>query len=216
MNTSMRIGTILLAALLLLLWFCGGSAQPAQKPGVVYLDPNAPAAPQSTAEPAPQAEAAPAVAAATEPPASEEPAGDDEPGLDLYFESQGVRIVPMMAAEEVLTAVGQPLGVFEADSCAYIGKDVFYYYPGFELTVNEVEGVERITAITVADDTVTIPQGLRIYDEEEKLLDTLGGEDVNGLYTYRAGGVLLLVQVKEIDGGPRRIASMEYRVAADQ
>ena len=67
MNTCTRIGTILLAALLLLLWGCGGSAQPTPKEGVVYLDPNAPAAPQaqSTDAPAPQAEAAPAVAAAT-------------------------------------------------------------------------------------------------------------------------------------------------------
>ena len=73
MNTCTRIGTILLAALLLLSWGCGGSAQPTPKEGVVYLDPNAPAAPQaqSTDAPAPQAEAAPAVAAATEPPASE-------------------------------------------------------------------------------------------------------------------------------------------------
>ena len=128
----------------------------------------------------------------------------------------GMEIEPWMEAAPVLLALGDPTGSFEADSCAYIGKDLFYWYPGFELTVNEVEGVDRITAVTVADDTVTIPQGLRIYDEEEKLLSLLGGTDENGIYTYRDGNILLLIQVKAAEGDERRIASMEYRVAVDQ
>lgn len=216
MNTRMRIGAVLLAALLLVLTGCGGSAQPTQKEGVVYLDPNAPAAAktQSTAAPASQAEAAPDQPG-TEPPAAEEPAGEPAPALDLYFESQGVRLEPMMAADEVLLALGQPIGVFEADSCAYIGKDVFYYYPGFELTVNEVDGQNVVTAIAVVDDTVVTPQGLRIYDEEEKLLSILGGTEENGVYTYESGKTILLIQVRAAGDEVRRIATMEYRAAEE-
>ena len=121
-----------------------------------------------------------------------------------------------MAAVPVLSALGEPIGRFEADSCAYLGKDVFYYYPGFELTVNEVEGQDVITAIAVVDDTVVTPQGLRIYDEEEKLLSILGGTEENGIYLYQSGHTRLLIQVKEAEGDVRRIASMEYRAAEDQ
>ena len=76
--------------------------------------------------------------------------------------------------------------------------------------------VERITLITVADDTVSIPQGLRIYDEEEKLLSILGGTEDNGVYTYRSGQVELIIQVKDAEDDTRRIAYIEYRVAEDQ
>ena len=214
MNTRTRIGAALLAALLLALMGCGGTAQPAEKPGVVYLDPNAPAAAQSTAAPAPQGESAP-ITQGTELPPPEQ--GEEaEPALDLYFESRGVRIEPMMAADPVLSALGEPIGTFEADSCAYIGKDIFYYYPGFELTVNEVEGTNRITAVAVVDDTVITPQGLRIYDEEEKLLSLLGGTEENGVYTYQSGQTLLLIQVKAAGDDVRRIATMEYRAAEDR
>lgn len=215
-----KIFWALALGLLLALVGCGGqkaASQPAEKAGVVYVDPNAPAATAApTDTPAPLVEtAAPAAeAAATEPEATAEP--ETEASLDLYFESRGVRMEPMMEAAPVLSALGDPIGSFEADSCAYIGKDLFYYYPGFELTVNEVEGVDRITAITVVDDTVTIPQGLRIYDEEDKLLDTLGGTEESGVYTYRSGSILLLVRVKEADGDARRVSSIEYRPAEDQ
>ena len=212
------VGVVLLALL-----GCDG-AEPKlleQKPGVVYLDPNAaPAATAApTATPAP-AETATAAPAERTPEPVEEAASTPEPeaqqSLDLYFEARGVRMEPWMEAAPVLSALGDPIGSFEADSCAYIGKDLFYWYPGFELTVNEVEGVDRITAITIADDTVTIPQGLRIYDEEEKLREVLGGEDADGVYTYRSGRVMLLIQVKEVETDVRRIASMEYRVSEDQ
>ena len=210
-----RMGIILLAALLLALLGCGGQAQPAEKPGVVYLDPNAPAAPKATDAPAPQP-AAPTAGPEAQQPAAPAATEDIEAPMELYFESQGVRMEPMMAAAPVLSALGEPIGRFEADSCAYLGKDVFYYYPGFELTVNEVEGQDVITAIAVVDDTVVTPQGLRIYDEEEKLLSILGGTEENGIYLYQSGHTCLLIQVKEAEGDVRRIASMEYRVAVDQ
>ena len=219
MNTKMLLA--LLGALLLLLSACGKTApapQPTEREGVVFVDPNqVTAAPAATSVPVSVEATAAPVQATPEPEAAPatEPEGEPAPAPELYFESKGVRMEPWMEAAPVLAALGDPIGSFEADSCAYIGKDLFYWYPGFELTVNEVDGVNRITAITVADDTVTIPQGLRIYDDEEKLLDLLGGEEVNGLYTYRNGQIMLLIQVKEGEGG-RRIASMEYRVAVDQ
>ena len=217
MNTRKRYYALCLALLLIALLGCSGQkAQPASKEGVVYLDPNA--APKATA--AASAEPVQEPAKAEDAPAEEQvPTEETEepaPPAEVYFESRGIRIEPWMESAPVLEALGEPIGSFEADSCAYIGKDMFYYYPGFELTVNEVDGVNRITAITVADDTITIPQGLRIYDEEEKLVSVLGGTEENGIYTYQSGHTKLYIQVKEFDDDIRRIGSMEYRVAEDQ
>ena len=215
MNTPTRV-LALIGALMLALAGCGPeNAQPAQKAGVVYLDPNA-----ATAAPAQAGTDAPLAPAPVQASSGAEGTDGDstepEAPLDLYIELRGVRLEPLMAAEPVLAALGEPLRRFEADSCAYVGKDVFYAYPGVQLTVNEVEGVARITVIMVTDDTVTIPQGLRIYDEEEKLLSTLGGAEEDGVYAYRSGRVELLIEVKQTEGGVRRVWSMEYRAAGNQ
>ena len=217
MNTK-RICALICAIWMLTLTGCGGqTAAPssAPKPGVVYLDPNAPKESAATAAPAALQTAVPAAEAPDAEPNAPEGQTPETP-LDLYFECRGVRLEPWMEAVPALAALGEPIAALEADSCAYLGKDVFYVYPGVQLTVNQVEGVERITSILVTDDTVTIPQGLRIYDEEEKLLDQLGGTEDNGVYTYQSGQTLLLVQVKETEDGIRRIASMEYRAAEEQ
>lgn len=200
-------GVLLLAVL-----GCNSQTKSAQREGVVYLDPNAPAAAAAPTASS-QAEAAPAEPSAEAPMEVED--GLPEVPQDLYFEGMGLRLEPWMEAEAVLSALGDPIGAFEADSCAYIGKDLFYYYPGFELTVNEVDGVNVITAITVADDTVTTPQGLRIYDEEERLLSLLGGAAEDDVYIYRSGRTELIIQVKEAENDIRRIATIEYR-AVDQ
>ena len=216
MNVRIQIIALVLAAVLVLAG-CGGKggAQSGPKAGVVYLDPNATAA--STAAPRVESTAVPATAGQAP---AQEAASDEAPApdaaLDLYFECRGVRVEPLMEAAPVVAALGEPIRRFEADSCAYVGKDVFYVYPGVQLTVNQVEGVERITSILVTDDTVTIPQGLRIYDEEEKLLDLLGGTDENGVYFYQSGHTELLIQVKDSGDDGRRISYMEYRVADDQ
>lgn len=210
MNKSGWMGLLLGTGTLMLLLGCGGKAPAAPKEGVVYVDPNAATA--ATAAPAaPAQQPAPVEVQPQQPAATAAPAAEETKELALYFEGKGVRLEPMMEAAPVLQALGAPIGTFEADSCAYLGKDLYYYYPGFELTVNEVDGVERITAITVVDDTIVTPQGLRIGDEEEKLLSLLGGREENGIYAYRAGETVLYVQIKADESETRRIASIEYR-----
>ena len=103
----------------------------------------------------------------------------------LYFESAGVKFGIMDEAESVLSALGEPQGSFEADSCAYQGKDYFYYYDGFELTANDVDGALRITGINIIDDTVQTPQGIYIGIDRDDALVLAGCEYEQSGDVYR-------------------------------
>ena len=54
---------------------------------------------------------------------------------ELYYASGDVKFGILDAADEVLSALGEPVSTFESNSCAYQGKDKFYYYDGFEILV---------------------------------------------------------------------------------
>ena len=81
---------------------------------------------------------------------------------DLYFEADGVRFGIFDEAEAVLNALPAPRSTFTGETCAFESRDEYYRYPDFELMVNDVDGVRRITAITLATDAVRTPQGLFI------------------------------------------------------
>lgn len=137
----------------------------------------------------------------SEPAGAEEEEGEEILSLvDSGFVSGQVQILPLEEAEGVLKRLGEPQSTFEADSCAYQGKDYYYYYFGYELTVNELEGVRVITAITLVDDTVKaeFPTGkLGIGDTLETLLEVLGGEDGQDYYAYAGEQVRLEIQLTE-------------------
>lgn len=118
---------------------------------------------------------------------------------DLFFESDGVKIHVYDLAEELLPSLGEPNGTFEAASCAYQGKDMFYYYNGYQLTVNDVDNAQHVTVIMVVDDTVSIPQGVKIGNTEEKMLELMGDsyEELGGLYQFVSGNTTLQIQIKE-------------------
>lgn len=85
----------------------------------------------------------------------------------LYFEANGVRFGIYDEAQQVLNALPPYRSTFTGETCAFDSADVYYYYTGFQIMVNEIDGVARITAITVADDTVKTPQGLYIGMPED-------------------------------------------------
>lgn len=137
----------------------------------------------------------------SEPAGAEEDEGEETLSLaDSGFVSGQVQILPLEEAEDVLNRLGEPQSTFEADSCAYQGKDYYYYYFGYELTVNELEGVRVVTAITLVDDTIKaeFPTGkLGIGDTLETLLEVLGGEDGQDYYAYAGEQVRLEIQLTE-------------------
>lgn len=133
---------------------------------------------------------------------------------DFYFESNGVKFGIMDYADKVLEALGEPQSTFESNSCAYQGKDEFYYYDGFEIMVNEIDGEKRITGITLADDTITNPQGVKIGMDINEALGLMGEgyTQAGNVYKYVAGSTMF--RLKEFDDGT--IVAAEYCVAANQ
>ncbi len=125
----------------------------------------------------------------------------------LYFEANGVKIRPYDLAADVLASLGDPIGTFESASCAYQGMDYFYYYDGFQLTVNDIDGAKHVTVITMVDDTVSIPQGVKIGSTEDETKALMGDDYTmsSGLYRFVEGNTTLQIQIKE-----GKVASMLY------
>ena len=116
--------------------------------------------------------------------------------------------------ECVKMALGEPDSTFESNSCAYQGKDKFYYYDGFEILVNDVDGTERITGITIADDTVSTPQGVKIgmkIDEALSLMDGIEYAQSGDTYKFTVGSTLFRLQA----GDDGTVAAAEYSVATN-
>lgn len=133
---------------------------------------------------------------------------------ELYYASGDVKFGIMDPAEEVLAALGEPDSTFESNSCAYQGKDKFYYYSGFEILVNDVDGVERITGITLADDTVSNPQGVKIgmkTDEALALMDAMEYIQAGDTYKFVSGSAMLRIQ----SAPDATVSAVEYTVAAN-
>lgn len=157
---------------------CGGSDDSA-----VVFDPNAPKGDMDNS---------PGENNAAEPVA-------DEPATALYFQANGAKIYVYDLAENVTKSLGKPNSTFEAPSCAYQGMDVFYLYNGFQLTVNELDEGDHVTVIMIVDDTVSIPQGLKIGSSKEAMLELLGDDYhvSEGVYEYVSGYTTLQVQIKD-------------------
>lgn len=128
---------------------------------------------------------------------------------ELYFASGDVKFGIFDEADAVLSALGEADSTFESNSCAYQGKDKFYYYDGFELLVNDVDGTERITGITIADDTVSNPQGVKIgmdIDEALALMDGIEYTQSGDTYKFTVGSTVFRLQ----SGTDGTVAAAEY------
>lgn len=123
---------------------------------------------------------------------------------NLYFSAEGFDFGIYDPIEDV-TAHIAPNTTYAGQSCAFDGDDIYYFFNGFEVMANVIDGAERVTAITLTDDTVRTPDGLYIGMPETELTRITGlAPDTAGLHTMTDGTAQRNVTVQE--GTVRSIA----------
>lgn len=122
---------------------------------------------------------------------------------NLYFSAEGFDFGIYDPIED-LTAHVAPNTTYAGQSCAFDGDDIYYFFNGFEVMANVIDGAERVTAITLTDDTVRTPDGLYIGMSEADLCGITGiSPDAAGLHTATDGTAQRNVTVQ--DGTVRSI-----------
>ena len=94
----------------------------------------------------------------------------------------------------VLDNLGEPLGIFEAPSCAFEGIDRIFGYPGMQIHTYPKDDSDFVHTISLRDDSLrTTEGGIRLGSDIQAALDAYGNdyEFDTGLYRYRRGRTTL-------------------------
>jgi len=99
----------------------------------------------------------------------------------------------------VLSALGEPLGIFERPSCAFDGMDIIYGYSDLEVFTYPVGDSNHVHTINFINDSPRTPEGgIRMGATLQDVLDAYGTEYTydNGMYTYTRGMTILQFYVE--------------------
>lgn len=131
-----------------------------------------------------------------------------EPEVPGYvFEVNGIPIQMNGEAAPILEKLGKSKSYFEADSCAYQGKEKTYTYSGFELHTYEKDKTDYVLAIIFLDDSVSTKEGITLSSSLSDIKKAYGDKykEETGLYTYEQGKSKLSFVIENDEA-----ASVEY------
>lgn len=110
-----------------------------------------------------------------------------EPKTHGYiFEVNGVSIAMNEKAAPIIEKLGKPKSYFEADSCAFQGKEKTYTYNGFELHTYEKDKTDYTLSIIFLDDSVSTKEGITLSSSLSDVKKVYGDKfkQDKGLYIY--------------------------------
>jgi len=117
---------------------------------------------------------------------------ESEPGVPSVFSFKVRDFVVEMDQDinDVLAALGEPLGIFEAPSCAFDGIDRIFSYPGVQIHTYPVGDSDYVHTIMFLDDSHRTAEGaIRLGSAIQSVFDAYG-EDYSydsGMYTFTRG-----------------------------
>ena len=100
---------------------------------------------------------------------------------------------------EVKDALGEPLGEFEALSCAFDGVDRIFRYPGIQIHTYPDGEADFVHTISLRDDSIPIYGGIYIGQNWDDVMAVYGAdyEQDFDMYTYKHSPATLSFLVEE-------------------
>ena len=109
--------------------------------------------------------------------------GDPQAPSAFWFTFRDVVIEMDENVAYVIEKIGEPLGEFEAPSCAFDGIDRIFSYPGIQIYTYPAGATDHIHTIGFFDDSVrTSEGGIRLGSPVQAVLDAYGDS-----YSYETG-----------------------------
>jgi len=147
--------------------------------------------------------AAPAEASPTESPTpTPEPAA---PTVDttvtirneFYLAVNGNHLYLNDEIDNILAFLGEPMHTFSRPSCAFVGYDHFFQFPGFQMQSYNTNGIDRLHTIILTDDSLSTVGGIFLGVTRDRLLAVYGYEYeyAYGMYTFTRGNTTLRVLI---------------------
>jgi len=127
----------------------------------------------------------------TETPAPEQ--GQEELTEGFYFVFHGVAIHMDQDMAYLLPQLREPLGVFEAPSCAFDGIDRIFGFPGMQVHTYPDDDLDRVHTISILDDSVSTPSGIFLGSGWNEVVAAYGDdyEQEIGMFTFTQGQTTL-------------------------
>ncbi|MCK9443337.1 MAG: hypothetical protein M0Q14_02200 [Tissierellaceae bacterium] len=117
----------------------------------------------------------------------------EEENQGFSFSAGDLKIYLNQEAAPFVKTLGNAMEQFEAPSCAFQGMDVFYVYPGFELSTYPLDGSHYVSTIDLIDDSVSTEEGIYIGSTLDDVVDKYGDNygKSGDIYTYISGDTSL-------------------------
>lgn len=124
-----------------------------------------------------------------------------------YYQKDSTLFTTGENANPAMEALGEPLDVFKAPSCAFEGEDTVYKYDNIELYTYEKDGQPHISGIFLVNEEAQTPEGLHIGSTYDEMVSLYGDDyvEVVGSYTYLQGNTELIIVTSQ-----EKVVSITY------
>jgi hypothetical protein len=130
-----------------------------------------------------------------------DPLANPDPPDDLAFAfNMGSHVIEMdQSITDVIQMLGEPLGVFEAPSCAFDGIDRVFSYPGVQIHTYPGDDDDYVHTISLRDDSVKTMEGIYLGSSLSSVIEVYGNDFVldSGMYTFTRGQTTLAFYVED-------------------
>lgn len=115
----------------------------------------------------------------------------------LTFNKVDIRVGEKL--DPIIEKLGKDYTYFEADSCAFQGKDKVYTYGNVVISNYQIDDVDYVGSIELKDDMISTNEGISIGSTHDEVIKAYGDaeEETDSLMVYKSENCTIRLVMKD-------------------